>query len=283
MFSTLAPLALPLRVPFDRQLALARSNGFTALDLPVGHLLTRLRSEPPDRIAESFAGAGLRPGGWQLPFDHQADRAAYARGMRRLSRTAWLAGCLGSPWCYHWIEPASDELTFAANTAKHVARARPIAEVLGEHGCRLGLEPIGPATLRAGHRHRFVYSIPAALDLLAAIDRPNVGLLVDCFHWYTSRGTLADLEALTASQVVYVHVNDAPPGIAVERQLDDVRLLPGASGVIDLPGSLGALKAIGYDGPVAVEPFDAALARIPPAERVRLASESLHRALQGPA
>jgi sugar phosphate isomerase/epimerase len=55
-------------------------------------------------------------------------------------------------------------------------------------------------------------------------------------------------------------------------------MLPGASGVIDLAGFLGALAHIGYDGPAAVEPFDATLAALPPAERVRLTAESLRRA-----
>lgn len=279
MFTTLAPLALPVRVSFDRQLSLARENGFQALDLPIHHLLTQLRSESVGRIQERFAAAGVRPGGWQLPFDHQAGTdAMFTRALRLLARASWLAGQLGSPWCYHWIEPASDEFTFAQNAARHVARVRPVADILGEHGCRLGLEPIGPSTLRIGPRYEFVHSIPMALELLSAVDRPNVGLLLDCFHWYTSRGSLAELRELDASQVVYVHVNDAPAGIDVDEQLDQVRVLPGASGVIDLPRFLGALDAIGYEGPVAAEPFDAALAGIPPDERVRLAGESVRSA-----
>lgn len=279
MFTTLAPLALPLRIPFDRQLALARENGFEALDLPIHHLLVRVRSESVGIIQESFAAAGVRPGGWQLPFEHQAgtDRA-FTRGLRALARAACLAGQLGSPWCYHWIEPASNELTFAENTARHVARVRPIADILADHGCRLALEPIGPLTLRTGARHEFVHSIPMALELLAAIDRPNVGLLLDCYHWYTSRGTLDELHGLDASRVAYVHVNDAPAGVDVDEQLDQVRVLPGASGVIDLAGFLQALDGIGYDGPVAVEPFDAAVAGLAPAERVRAAGESLRSA-----
>ena len=55
-----------------------------------------------------------------------------------------------------------------------------------------------------------------ALELLAAIDRPNVGLLLDSFHWYTAEGTLGELQGLTASEVVYVHVNDAPAGVALD-------------------------------------------------------------------
>jgi sugar phosphate isomerase/epimerase len=273
VFTTLAPRALPVRVPFARALELARGYGFDALDLPPGQVL----SEPAADSAKRFSDAGVRPGGWQLPFDYQAEPPTAAQ-MSRLRRLAKRAGRLGSTWCYYWIEPASDQYTFSANTALHVRRLRPIADVLAAHGCRLGLEPIGPETLRTPHRYAFVHSIPMALELLAAVDRPNVGLLLDCYHWYTSRGTLADLHKLTASQVVYVHVNDALAGVDIADQLDDVRLLPGASGVIDLTGFLRALDAIGYDGPVSVEPFDAELARIAPDRRVALAAESLHAA-----
>jgi sugar phosphate isomerase/epimerase len=278
MFSTLAPAALPLRVPFHRQLQLAGANRFGALDLPTGYLLKRLRFESPEQIKESFMQAGLGCGGWQLPFDLLVDDVLLGGLLRRLDRAASLAAELGSPWCYYWIEPTSDELPYAANTAWHVSRLRPIADILADHGCRLALEPIGPRTLRTHARYEFVHSISMALDLFAAVDRPNVCLLLDCYHWYTSRGTLDELGALEPSQVGYVHINDAPPGVDVDDQLDQVRLLPGTSGVIDLVGFLRALDAIGYDGPVAVEPFDAAPTRVPPDERVKRAAESVRAA-----
>jgi sugar phosphate isomerase/epimerase len=78
--------------------------------------------------------------------------------------------------------------------------------------------------------------------------------------------------------VVYVHINDAVVGVDVDEQLDDVRTLPGATRVIDLVGFLQALDRIGYDGPVAVEPFDGSLAGLPPDERVRLVAQSLRDA-----
>src|ERR671937_27483 len=76
-------------------------------------------------------------------------------------------------------------------------------------------------------------------------------------------------------QVVYVHVNDAPPGRDVDEQIDNQRLLPGASGVIDIAGFLQALDRMGYDGPVVAEPFNAELNAMPPADRVRLTGQSL--------
>ena len=55
--------------------------------------------------------------------------------------------------------------------------------------------------------------------------------------------------------MVYVHVNDAPAGVPIDEQMDGVRALPGATGVIDIAGFLQSLAAIGYDGPVVPEPF----------------------------
>src|SRR6185369_16124190 len=83
----------------------------------------------------------------------------------------------------------------------------------------------------------------------------NVGLLLDVWHWYTSGGTVDELKALRNEQVVYVHVSDAPVGVPVDKQIDNKRCLPGATGVIDIGGFLGALKQIGYDGPIVPEPF----------------------------
>jgi sugar phosphate isomerase/epimerase len=280
MFSTLAPRALPIRVSFERALDLAAKYGFDALDLPIERLLAR--PPDPELIKHEFAVRGVRAGGWQLPFDYQALGAAEFRTeLPRLARAARLAQAIDGPWCYYWIEPFSDHLSYAANEAMQIERVRAMSDVLGEHGCLLALEYIGPRTLLEGQRHPFVHTMPQALALLEAIDRPNVGLLLDCYHWYTSRGTLEEIEALTAAQVVYVHINDAPPGVEIDMQLDQVRCLPGATGVIDLVAFLRALDRIGYEGPVAVEPFDAALAALPVDQRVARAAESLDAAFAG--
>ncbi len=88
-------------------------------------------------------------------------------------------------------------------------------------------------------------------------------------------GTIEDLYTLQNQQVIYVHINDAPAGIPIERQQDLVRRLPGETGIIDLPGFLKALKSIGYDGPVVPKPFVKSLAEMPPAEAVRRVGEAV--------
>jgi sugar phosphate isomerase/epimerase len=269
-----------LSVPFDEALNLARENGFAALDLPLGELLSLAEQSSVDEVKARFAAADLRPGGWGLPVDFRRDEETYRAGLAALPRQAELAQALGSPWCSTWILPFSDELDFAANMERHVERLRPAAQILVDHGCRLGLEFVGPKTLRAGHAHEFIYTIEGALDLGRRIGTGNVGLLLDCFHWYTAHGTAGDLARLSAEQIVYVHVNDAVPGRGPDEQIDGERRLPGAGGVIDITTFLQALQRMGYDGPVVVEPFDAEVNALPPAERVRAVAQSLSAVLE---
>jgi sugar phosphate isomerase/epimerase len=157
-----------------------------------------------------------------------------------------------------------------------VQRFRPIAQTLEASGQRLGLEFIGPKTLRDTQKYPFLWTSGEMLRLGREIGS-NVGLLLDCWHWYTSHGTLDELKALKAEDVFYVHVNDAPKDVEVDQQIDNVRMLPGETGVIDIAGFLKALKQIGYDGPITPEPFRDELKSLPSDEaRVKTVGESMN-------
>jgi sugar phosphate isomerase/epimerase len=266
MFRNLSPGTIGIRADLESTAAIAARSGWQGIDLPTGEA-TRLAAErSPDDVAAIFMRAGLRLGGWGLPIDWRTgyDQAALAK----LGEQAALARRLGTTRAYTAVLPASDDLPFQENFNYHIAQLQPIARVLAEHGCRLGLEFIGPRTMRDGRRYGFIYSLEGMLCLAQAIG-PNVGLLVDSYHWYTSLGTLADIRALRAEDIVYVHINDAPAGVAVEAQLDLVRCLPGATGVIDLTGFLNTIREVGYDGPVTPEPFEKRLETLTPDEASR--------------
>jgi sugar phosphate isomerase/epimerase len=111
------------------------------------------------------------------------------------------------------------------------------------------------------------------MDMAHQIGTGNVGLLLDAWHLYTSGGSVADLDRITAKDVVTVHVNDAPEGVALNDQMDNDRRLPMETGVIDLPGFMKKLAAMGYDGPVTPEPFSKRINAIDdPLEAAKLAA-----------
>jgi sugar phosphate isomerase/epimerase len=115
------------------------------------------------------------------------------------------------------------------------------------------------------------------LGLCAALGTGNVGLLFDSFHWYTAHGTTQDIASLRNEDIVLVHLNDAIAGREPDEQIDQERALPGESGVIDLNAFLQGLQAIGYDGPVVVEPFSQRLRAMSPHDAATATMDALRQ------
>ena len=231
-------------------LDLAARHGFAGYHFGIGEVAA-MGAGAALALAES---KGVKLSAWGFPLDFRGDEGKYREGMQQLPGLAKVAAELGVLRTATWIMPASDELTYAENFAFHVERLKPAAAILAEHGIRFGLEYVGPKTLWDSKKYSFAHTMEQMGELCQAIGA-NMGLLLDAWHWYTSRETVEALRALRVEQVVDVHVNDAPAGVDIDAQVDNVRDLPGATGVIDIATFLGALQELGYDGPVMVEPF----------------------------
>jgi sugar phosphate isomerase/epimerase len=276
MYTCLAPHAINVQAnDLDQAIAAARVGGFEGLEIPVAQVADLIDQHGVDAIRKKFADAKIRPAAFGLPVEWRQDDARWRAGLEKLPRQAKAAQALGVKRSATWVLPMSDERELDDNIRFHIDRFQPIARILADHDIRLGLEFIGPKTLRDTKRHPFIWRMFDMLALGRKIG-PNVGLLLDVWHLYTSHGTLEDMEKLKSEDVVYVHVNDAPRGIAIDEQLDNIRDLPGATGVIDIAGFLRTLKEIGYDGPVTPEPFKNALKELPNDEaRLKLVGKSM--------
>ena len=266
--------ALGVSVGFEEGLDLARRHGFEAADSPVAEAADRLDAGTLPELAAQYASRGLRPGPWGLPLRWQGSEDDWRADLERLPRLARAAHALGTDRCCTWVPSWSDTRAWDENWRFHLARFRPAAQALADYGCRLGLEFIGTPTLRVGKAHTFIHTCAAMLELCAEIG-PNVGLLLDAWHWYTSGGAAADLTGLTNADVVHVHVNDAPADVAVDAQLDGRRCLPCDTGVIDLALFMHHVRRLAYDGPVTVEPFNQELRQLAPEAAAERTAHSL--------
>ena len=272
MYRTLSPGAIDVSVRFEEGARLAARYGFEGLALDAGHLL----GEGAVAVRETLAAHGLKPGSFGLPVDIRGDDDAYEASLGRLASVAEAAQQVGCTRASTYIFSWSDDRDYEANFSFHHERLVQPAAILAEHGIRLGLEFLGPKTLRDGHPYAFIHTVRGTLELCDAVG-PNVGLLLDVWHWYTSGHDPADLELLSNQNVVDIHVNDAPAGIPIDEQVDGVRCLPGETGVINLSIFFNSLKRVGYDGPVVVEPFNARLRAMAPEDAVRTTAEALDR------
>jgi sugar phosphate isomerase/epimerase len=278
MISCLNAVTIGGQPPLKDYVALAQKYGFGGVEFNIGEAAELAKASSLNDVKALFDDAKIVPATFGLSVDWRKGDAEFEQGMQNLPALAQVAQAIGSSRCCTWLPPAiaGDPLEFRNQTRE---RFRQIATVLGDYGIRFGLEWVGPYTLRHGPSamgpNEFIWNIPATLELIADIDSPhdNVGLLADSFHWFTTGATAEDMKALRPDQIVHVHINDAPDKPRDE-QKDGERLLPG-DGVIDLRGFLGALTAIGYAGPVAVETFSKEIAALGHDEAARRTAESV--------
>jgi sugar phosphate isomerase/epimerase len=268
---------LGARVDLPTAIDLAHTHGFESVAPDAGYL-GKLSDGQLQELRNDMKAKGLVWGATGLPVDFRREEALFRKGMASLADFAAALERAGAGRVGTWITPGHDRLTFLANFRQHAARLREVAGVLGDHGLRLGLEYVGPKTSWTAFRYPFIHTMAEMKELIAEIGRGNVGLVLDSWHWYTAGETDADVRSLSAGDVIACDLNDAPVGFAIDQQLDRVRELPAATGVIDVKAFLGALQAIGYDGPVRAEPFNATLRSMPPDAAVAATARAMKRA-----
>ena len=261
------------------QIELARKTGFEGIDFSITEAAAMADRLGTDGVRRLFTEAGVRPGQWGLPVAWNKDDQ-WEKDLESLPALAALGKALGCTRTATWCLSGSKERAFEANFQWHVSRFRPIAEVLAGHDCRLGIEFLGPKTIRASLRHEFIYTLGGMMKLARAIGTGNVGLLLDAWHLYTSGDPLDVLDTIGSRDVVTVHVNDAPAGLSLDTYADQDRRLPMETGVIDLGGFIRKLDRMGYDGPVTPEPFSKRVNEIAArdaAQAARLVAEHMDR------
>jgi sugar phosphate isomerase/epimerase len=260
MFMNLCPGTVGLDgADFGELVPLAAEAGFGGIDIPAVSISDASEAREIGQLVER---CGLHTGLFFLPCDFLAiDDAGFGEGLAQLREVAPLAAAAGCRRTYNHVWPGSNERDFGANWDWHVERLSALLETLSANGIRLGIEFIGPKTLRDTFAHEFVHTLPQALELADAVS-PDLGIVLDTFHWYTSGGSLDDVRhGLTGQRVVNVHVNDATAGRSREEQQDLERQMPLATGLIDSPAVLRILDDLGYDGPVICEPFQPSVGR----------------------
>ena len=269
--------ALGVKASQTEAIDYAARFGFDSVDadgrylggLTQGDLAGLLETMRQKKVAWAIAG---------FPVDFRKDDGAFSEGMK--SFPAFCAGLerAGVKNMTTWISPASADRTYLENLRLHARRLHEAAGVMQDHGLRFGLEYVGPKTLWSAQRYPFVHDMAGMKELIGEIDRPNMGLVLDSWHWYTSGEKKQDILSLKSAQVVSVDLNDAPAGIPVDQQVDGKRELPASTGVIDIAAFLGGLKAIGYTGPVRVEPFNEAVRKMAPEQAITAAKAALDKA-----
>lgn len=175
---------------------------------------------------------------------------------------------LGAPIVY---SPCVTSSQFTpADYPKSLDNFRQVASAAAQYKIKVAAEFVRSST--------FLASLPTALRLHREAAHPNVGVLFDCYHFWSGPSKMEDLDDIRPGEIIHAHLNDIPN---LPRELLDLqtRVIP-TDGVAPLEKILRKLNEKGYTGPISVELFLPQFQQADPftlAKEIRQKSEPLLR------
>ena len=237
-------------LPFDRQCALAAGLGYAGLELApftLGEDSYRMPASARAAVRDACAKAGIAISGlhWLLVAPKglsitTADRAAWERTVEVMRRLVELCADLGGDYLVHG-SPAQrrvgGEADARARAGAAWAAVAPEAEAAGVTYC---IEPL------AARETDFVNTVADAAAIVRRIGNPALRTMID-----TSAAAMAEPEPVAAAIERWI-----PTGLVAHIQLNDSNRRGPGEGRDAFAPVLAALKRTGYDGWLAMEPFE---------------------------
>ena len=205
MFISLNPSLLAGgKVGWPEIARLAARLGYPGVDVSLGPAM----KEGVNGTKALFEHLRLKPGVIGFPVDFRKDDETFKNGLERLPAAAEFAAG-------HRL-PAHGHLDRFLERPAEGGAAGDLPEALprggGDPGALRtsgwGWSSSGPLHLRKQNPHEFIWRMPEMVEFAAECG-PNVGLLLDSWHWHHAGATTADILAAGKARIVHVHVNDA--------------------------------------------------------------------------
>ena len=154
--------------------------------------------------------------------------------------------------------------------AESVRVLNELCDIAAAHDVSLAFEFLGQPDCS-------VPTLDLAHEIVREVNRKDLGVVIDSFHFYAGSSTVEMIEALDPDLIQIFHINDAED--LPRTQLEDRhRLLPGL-GMLPLAKMISAFRKIGYDKVASVEIFRPEYWERDPFELAREARAATERVL----
>ena len=240
--------ATTMKADLATDIRVARDAGFPYLEIWAAKLRRYLKTNSVADLRNLFGEHGVQPLSINS-IEHITFRSAddYSRIKDECEELSAVAEALECPYVVvvpgRLPQTPPDRQEIVDESARVLAELGIIAEA---HGVALGFEFLGQADCS-------VQTLDLANEIVTRVDRGNVGLVIDSFHFYAGESTIESIGTVDPGKLFIFHINDAED--LPRQQLQDAhRLLPGL-GILPLKEMLQAFRRIGYDRVASIEIF----------------------------
>lgn len=265
--------ATTMKADLVTDLRAAHAAGFDFLEIWAAKLRAFLKTNSAADLRKLFDERGLEPLSINsiehITFRSPADYAGIKAQCDELSSLAAVLRC-------PYIVVVPGRLPAQAPSLEEIidesVRVLTDLSAISEHyGVALAFEFLG-------QKDCSVQTLELADEIVKRVGRPEVGLVIDSFHFYAGGSTIDMIESLAPESLFIFHINDAED-LPRDQLQDSHRLLPGL-GILPLVAMLESFKRIGYDRVASVEIFRPEYWERDPFELARDAKAATERVLE---
>lgn len=240
--------ATSMKADLPTDIRAAAAAGFDYVEIWAAKLRSFLQEHSTADLKTLFAENGIKPLSINS-IEHVTlrDDAAYIQIRAECEELSSIAEAIGCP--YIVIVPGKlppGGLSSYEVIEESVGVLRELASIGERHGVGLAFEFLG-------QKDCSVQTLELADEIVAKVNRRNIGLVLDSFHFYTGGSTIKMIDSLEAKNLFIFHIDDSE-NLPLDKLTDAHRLLPGL-GVLPLQEIIAALRRIGYDANASVEIF----------------------------
>ena len=240
--------ATTMRADLPTDLQAAKAVGFDYVEIWAAKLRNFLRERSTTELRDLFAESGLEPLSINS-IEHITFREplAYESIKHECEELSRIAAAVGCPCIVVVPGPLPKAGASRESVISESIRVlTELCDISAAHGVSLAFEFLGQTDCS-------VPTLDLAADIVREVNRKDLGLVIDSFHFYAGNSTLEMIEALDPDLIQIFHINDAEDRPRSELE-DRHRLLPGL-GILPLRQMISAFRKIGYDKVASVEIF----------------------------
>jgi 2-keto-myo-inositol isomerase len=231
----------------EKDLELCEKHGYELIEIRLDKLRDYLKTNTVDDLAAFFSKSRIKPYAFNaLEFITFRDEAGYKQikdDLQFLCEVGEKINCKKIV-----VVPTFDVGGYTKTQIKEesVRVLNDLADTAEKYGVKLAYEFVG-------YPNCSVNTFGQTYDIVKAVNRESVGLVLDCFHFHAMGSRIEDLKKADPSKIFIFHIDDSED-LPIGALRDDKRLWPG-EGAVDLDSILKTLKEIGYSEMVSVELF----------------------------
>lgn len=230
-----------------KDLTLCEKYGYDYIEIRLDQLRDYLRERTVDDLKAFFRQNHIQPYAFNalefINFRDQEDFEQMKEDCRFLCEIGEAINCKKII-----VVPSFDigDYTQSQIQAETVRVLQELADLGKPYGMKLALE-------FCGYPNCSINTFGQAYAIIRELNRDDVGIVLDCFHFHAMNSDLTDLQHADPNKIFVFHIDDCED-LPVGALRDHHRLWPG-EGAIDLDAILQTLKEIGYHEMASIELF----------------------------